>query len=133
MFKRILQLIPILLAASILIFVLVRLSPSDPVASMAIANHPDLLIADEPTTALDVTIQAQILELLKSLQRDTGMQEYLNALNINVELVKLSSDEHTKYQFGNVMDDKGVRDYDMALYRWVAWRAPRRKASRAVS
>ena len=41
--------------------------------AMALANKPKLLIADEPTTALDVTIQAQILELLTGLQRDTGM------------------------------------------------------------
>ena len=41
--------------------------------AMALANEPDLLIADEPTTALDVTIQAQILELLKSLQSRFGM------------------------------------------------------------
>ena len=41
--------------------------------AMAIACNPRLLIADEPTTALDVTIQAQILELLLSLQRETGM------------------------------------------------------------
>jgi microcin C transport system ATP-binding protein len=41
--------------------------------AMALANEPDLLIADEPTTALDVTIQAQILALLKSLQARYGM------------------------------------------------------------
>src|SRR5690606_25302003 len=41
--------------------------------AMAIANRPKLLICDEPTTALDVTVQAQILDLLNELKRETGM------------------------------------------------------------
>ncbi|MFL5220198.1 MAG: ATP-binding cassette domain-containing protein, partial [Microvirga sp.] len=41
--------------------------------AMALACEPDLLIADEPTTALDVTVQAQILDLLRELQQQTGM------------------------------------------------------------
>ena len=41
--------------------------------AMALANEPDLLIADEPTTELDVTIQAQILKLIKDLQSELHM------------------------------------------------------------
>ena len=41
--------------------------------AMALACEPDILIADEPTTALDVTIQAQILELIQELQKKLGM------------------------------------------------------------
>ncbi len=50
----------------------------------AIACQPDLLIADEPTTALDVTVQAQILELLRTLQRDRGMALILVSHNMDV-------------------------------------------------
>ncbi len=42
------------------------------IIAIAIACKPPILIADEPTTALDVTIQAQILDLLKDLQEETG-------------------------------------------------------------
>jgi dipeptide transport system ATP-binding protein len=52
--------------------------------AMAIACNPRLLIADEPTTALDVTIQAQILELLRALQRERGMALVLITHNMGV-------------------------------------------------
>jgi dipeptide transport system ATP-binding protein len=52
--------------------------------AMAIACNPRLLIADEPTTALDVTIQAQILDLLRGLQKDRGMALVLVTHNMGV-------------------------------------------------
>ncbi len=52
--------------------------------AMAIACNPRLLIADEPTTALDVTIQAQILDLLRNLQKDRGMALVLITHNMGV-------------------------------------------------
>src|SRR5690606_28160450 len=52
--------------------------------AMALANEPDMLIADEPTTALDVTIQAQVLELLQRLQREMGMAMLLITHDLGV-------------------------------------------------
>ena len=52
--------------------------------AMALANDPDLLIADEPTTALDVTIQAQILKLLRELQAKLGMAVLLISHDLSI-------------------------------------------------
>ncbi len=52
--------------------------------AMALANQPGLLIADEPTTALDVTIQAQILKLLQDLQQELGMALLLISHDLNI-------------------------------------------------
>lgn len=52
--------------------------------AMAMSCSPELLIADEPTTALDVTIQAQILQLIKGLQRESGMSILLITHNLGV-------------------------------------------------
>ncbi|MGW0760702.1 dipeptide ABC transporter ATP-binding protein [Streptomyces sp. NPDC002814] len=54
------------------------------VIAMAIANSPDLLIADEPTTALDVTVQAEILDLLRELAADSGTGVLLVTHNMGV-------------------------------------------------
>jgi peptide/nickel transport system ATP-binding protein len=54
------------------------------VIAMALANEPDLLIADEPTTALDVTVQRQILDLLDRLQSELGMAVILISHNLGV-------------------------------------------------
>jgi len=52
--------------------------------AMALAGDPDLLVADEPTTALDVTIQAQILELIAQIRRETGMALVLISHDLGV-------------------------------------------------
>ncbi|MFI6321521.1 dipeptide ABC transporter ATP-binding protein [Nonomuraea sp. NPDC050556] len=52
--------------------------------AMAIANDPDVILADEPTTALDVTVQAQVLELLRTAQRETGAAMVLVSHDLGV-------------------------------------------------
>ncbi len=70
--------------------------------AMALANEPELLIADEPTTALDVTIQAQVLELLEDLQTRLGMSMLLITHDLTV--VRKVSDRVYVMQGGKVVE-----------------------------
>ncbi len=76
--------------------------------AMALANEPDLLIADEPTTALDVTIQAQILELLKDLQHRFGMALLLITHDLGV--VRKMADRVCVMKGGEIVEQAAVAD-----------------------
>ncbi len=75
--------------------------------AMALLCCPDILIADEPTTALDVTIQAQILELMKSLQKETGMSIIFITHDLGV-IAKMSHDVVVIYA-GKVVETAPVK------------------------
>jgi len=74
--------------------------------AMALANEPDLLIADEPTTALDVTIQAQILKLLKELQAKLGMAMLL--ITHDLGIVRKMADHVCVMTGGEVVESEMV-------------------------
>jgi len=76
------------------------------VIAMAIAMNPSLLIADEPTTALDVTIQAQILDLLKKLQRRYGMS--MIYISHDLACVAEMSDRVSVMYAGYIVEDGDV-------------------------
>ncbi len=110
--------------------------------AMAIACNPKLLIADEPTTALDVTIQAQILDLLLSLQRDRGMALILITHNMGV--VSDTTERVAVMYAGQIMEErptaKPVRIAAASLYGGIAcgapggerWRAARHHSGRGA-
>jgi len=75
--------------------------------AMALACNPDLLIADEPTTALDVTIQAQILELIRNLQRERKMAMMLITHDLGV--VAETCDEVVVMYAGRVVEQAPVK------------------------
>ena len=76
--------------------------------AMALACSPKLLIADEPTTALDVTIQAQILELLEDLQKEFSMAVLLITHDLN--LVRRFADRICVMQQGQIVEQAAVAD-----------------------
>ena len=85
--------------------------------AMALACNPKLLIADEPTTALDVTIQAQILDLLRRLRDDTGMAVLLITHDLGV--VSETADRVVVMYCGQVVEEAEVRtlfDHPMHPY-----------------
>jgi microcin C transport system ATP-binding protein len=76
--------------------------------AMALANEPDLLIADEPTTAVDVTIQAQLLKLLKELQERMGMAMLFITHDLNI--VRKLAHRICVMQQGRIVETGAVHD-----------------------
>jgi peptide/nickel transport system ATP-binding protein len=93
--------------------------------AMALSCHPTLLIADEPTTALDVTTQTQILELMRQLQREDGMAIMLITHDLGV-IAEMATDVAVMY-LGRVVEQAPVDDifhaprhpYTQALLRSI--------------
>jgi peptide/nickel transport system ATP-binding protein len=75
---------------------------------MALVHKPKLLIADEPTTALDVTVQAQVLELLKTLQREHG--EAMLFTSHDLAVVGQMADRVAVMRSGQVLENGVARE-----------------------
>ena len=99
--------------------------------AMALSCNPALLIADEPTTALDVTIQAQILELMREIQREQATSILLITHDLGV--IAEMADEVSVMYLGRVVEQADTREifarplhpYTQALMRSIPARAPR--------
>jgi peptide/nickel transport system ATP-binding protein len=86
--------------------------------AIALAGQPELLVADEPTTALDVTIQAQILELLQALRRETGMALVLISHDLGV--VAEACERVSVMYAGRIVEDAPIaRLFDAAAHPYT--------------
>jgi microcin C transport system ATP-binding protein len=98
--------------------------------AMALANRPDLFIADEPTTALDVTVQAQILRLLKDLQAKHGMAMLF--ITHDLGIVRKIADDVAVMQKGRIVEagptEKVFRDPQHAYTRALLAAEPKGEA-----
>ena len=103
----------------------------------AVATEPDLIIADEPTTALDVTVQAEILQLLRDLQRESGMSILIVTHNFGV--VADLADRVSVMRAGSIVETGSVADvfadprheYTRGLFEALLDDAPARGALHA--
>ena len=98
--------------------------------AMALANHPRVLIADEPTTALDVTTQAQILELLADLRRDLGLAVLLVTHDLGV--VAGLADRVVVMYAGRIVEEGTVDDVFTASRHPYTRGAPRGDAAHRI-
>src|ERR1700733_170622 len=100
--------------------------------AMAIVNRPRLLIADEPTTALDVTVQAQILELLKTLRREHGLAMLF--ISHDLAVVSQVADRVAVMQHGEIVEQAEAgrlfREPQHAYTRRLLASAPTMKTDR---
>jgi len=102
--------------------------------AMALASEPDLLIADEPTTALDVTIQAQVMTLLRDIQKRTGMAILLITHDLGIvsdfvdHVAVMYAGEIVEYASRSDFFEKPLHPYSVKLFASLPQRSKRNKA-----